>query len=79
MPELILFTKYECVYKWVNVFKNGPSKICGRQPLRDLKWYGLLRHHDNDDDDQAFENIFLENLKPFQYKVHVATTINGRN
>ena len=77
MPELILFTKYECVYKWVNVF-NGPSKICGRQPLRDLKWYGLFRHHDNDDD-QAFENIFFENLKPFQYKMHVAITINGRN
>ena len=23
---------------WVKVFKNGPSKICGRQPLKDLKW-----------------------------------------
>ena len=20
------------IYKWVRVFKNGPSKICGRQP-----------------------------------------------
>ena len=20
--------------KWVKVFKNGPSKICGRQPLK---------------------------------------------
>ena len=26
---------------WVKVFKNGPSKICGRQPLKKLKWYGL--------------------------------------
>ena len=25
--------------KWVKVFKNGPSKICGRQPLKYLKWY----------------------------------------
>ena len=25
--------------KWKKVFKNGPSKICGRQPLKDLKWY----------------------------------------
>ena len=25
------------------VFKNGPSKICGKQPLKNLKWYGLLR------------------------------------
>ena len=22
-------------------FKNGPSKIDGRQPLKNLKWYGL--------------------------------------
>ena len=21
-----------------NVFKNGPSKICGRQPVKALKW-----------------------------------------
>ena len=28
---------------WVKVFKNGPSKICGRQPLKNLKWHGLLR------------------------------------
>ena len=25
----------------VKVFKNGPSKICGRQLLKNLKWYGL--------------------------------------
>ena len=24
------------------VLKNRPSKICGRQPLKHLKWYGLL-------------------------------------
>ena len=23
------------------VFKKGPSKICGRQPLKNLKWYGM--------------------------------------
>ena len=22
------------MYIWVKVFKNGPSKICGRQPLK---------------------------------------------
>ena len=27
--------------KCVKVFKNGPSKICGRQPLKNLKWYGV--------------------------------------
>ena len=25
------------------VFKNGPSKICRRQPLNNLKGYGLLK------------------------------------
>ena len=29
---------------WFKVFKNGPSKICGRQPLKNLKGDGLLRH-----------------------------------
>ena len=29
---------------WKKVFKNGPSKICGRQPLKNLKGYGLLKH-----------------------------------
>ena len=26
---------------WDKVFKRGPSKICGRQPLKNLKGYGL--------------------------------------
>ena len=30
------------VDKWEKVFKNGPSKICGRQPLKNLKEYALL-------------------------------------
>ena len=28
--------------KWDKLFKNGPSKICGRQPLKKLNEYGLL-------------------------------------
>ena len=32
-----------CSNVWMKVFKNGPSKICGRQPLKHLKWYGLLK------------------------------------
>ena len=27
---------------WDKVFKNEPSKICGRQPFKNLKGYGLL-------------------------------------
>ena len=39
------FTKVDAegkIYSWDKVFKNGSSKICGRQPLKHLKWYGQL-------------------------------------
>ena len=29
--------------KWDKVFKNGPSKICGRQLLKNLRRHGLLK------------------------------------
>ena len=29
--------------KWDKVFKNRPRKICGKQTLKDLKGYGLLK------------------------------------
>ena len=29
---------------WDKVIKSGPSKICGRQPLKNLKEYGLLNN-----------------------------------
>ena len=28
---------------WDKVFKNGPNEICGRQPLKNLNCYGLLK------------------------------------
>ena len=34
----IYFSSYHMFYHiWVDVFKNGPNKICGRQPLKNLK------------------------------------------
>ena len=30
---------------WDKVFKNGPSEICGRQILKNLKGYGVLKIH----------------------------------
>ena len=30
--------------KYEKVFQNGPSEICGRQPLQNLKCNGLLKH-----------------------------------
>ena len=29
----------QCTDKWDQVFKNRPSKFCGRQPLKNLKAY----------------------------------------
>ena len=29
--------------KWDKMFKSRPSKICGRQPLKDLRGYGLSK------------------------------------
>ena len=29
----------DAIQKWVKVFKNGPSKICGRQPLKNFTWF----------------------------------------
>ena len=40
MPLTIKFSRRII---WNKVFKNGPSKICGRQPLKNLKGYGLLK------------------------------------
>ena len=31
------------ITKLVKVSKNRPSKICGRQPLKTLKWYSLSK------------------------------------
>ena len=33
-----LIFKCETNIIWNKVFKNGPSKICGRQPLKNLKF-----------------------------------------
>ena len=33
------------LWLWDKVFKNGPSKMCGRQGFKNLKWYGLLTYH----------------------------------
>ena len=31
--------------KWDKVFKSGLKKFCGRQPLKNLKGYGLLKYY----------------------------------
>ena len=49
-PEYPFFTECEITfvyflytYIWVKIFKEKPSKICGRLALQNLKWHGLLR------------------------------------
>ena len=32
----LVFKQMMTRHKWVKVFKNGPSKTCGRQPLKNL-------------------------------------------
>ena len=45
--------QYICTYiigvvsLWDKVFKNGSSKICGRQPLKNLRGYSLLKQTTN--------------------------------
>ena len=44
MKTCIVTTVKMC--SWIicdKLFKNGLRKICGRQPLKNLKWYGLLK------------------------------------
>ena len=36
-----IFNSASVFFIWVKIFKNGQSKICGRQSLKNLKWYGL--------------------------------------
>ena len=38
----LFFQKSSIIDIWDKVFKNGPSKICERYPLKKFKGYGLL-------------------------------------
>ena len=60
---------------WDKLFKNGPSKICGRQPLKNLKEYSLLKQGDlqkivyvlASNDRSNFDNFreLIQNLLPY--------------
>ena len=41
--HLTLSLKALVILIWDKVFKNGPSRICGRQPLKNFKRYGLRK------------------------------------
>ena len=42
-PSLLVFGWEEANGKWVQLFRYGPSKICGRKPLKNLKAYDLVK------------------------------------
>ena len=46
-------------HNWDKVFKNEPSKTCGRQPLKNLKGYGLLDHIPSNFLKAAFHKFYL--------------------
>ena len=46
---------------WDKVFKNGTSKICGREPLKNLMGYGLPKadHTPSDFLKAVFQKFYL--------------------
>ena len=50
------------------IFTNGPSKICGRQPLKNLKGYGLRKQKIPKIVLGSFLNILSHIL---QYKIYL--------
>ena len=40
LPRSIAESSMKCTFR---VFKNGPSTICGRQPVKNMKAYGLSK------------------------------------
>ena len=53
LENALLASHHQTDTLWDKVFKNGPSEICGRQPLKNLKGYGLLKADHN-------PSIFIE-------------------
>ena len=43
---ITFFSIKNCFHIWDRAFKNEPSKICGRKPLKKLEGYGLLKQED---------------------------------
>ena len=72
---------YLCIFNenleiiWDKVFKNGPSKICERQPLKDLKEYDLPKadHNPSNFLKTVFRNFnwsILEYFVPYGIKIN---------
>ena len=46
--ENVVYVLHGCnpIIIWNKVFNNGPGQICGRQTLKNLKGFGLLKKYD---------------------------------
>ena len=47
---------------WDKIFKNGPSKIFGRQPLQNMKVYGLLKARKKWNMFRKITSLFIEEV-----------------
>ena len=55
---------------WDKVFKTGPSKVCGRQPSKNLKGYGMFKQK---------KKHFNQNLIIFSFSDFIQFLINKGN
>ena len=57
--------KLEQQNKWNRVFSNGPSKICGRRPLKYLEGYGVHKadHIPSNILEAVFHNLYLVHFR----------------
>ena len=56
---------------WDKVFKNGPSKICGRQSLKNLNQFGVIKR-------LTSTNFTLPNLEYFISCIIMFTTLRKK-
>ena len=44
LPKKVTFWSISIWQTWSKVFKNRPSEIFKREPLKNLKWFSLIKH-----------------------------------
>ena len=48
---------------WDKVFKNGSIEVCGRQPLKSLKYYELILRYIAFSQQRILSNTLKDNMK----------------
>ena len=68
-------------YIWVKVLNNGTSKICGRQPLKNLKRSGLLKqskNHQESSPTDVLKESFCEKSREISIKTHGDESVSAK-